>query len=147
MAWIRSLTPCWIWIRKKFYSFWVTVVWSYQALLEVLSMTWFWVLFGIGVIPLLCVEKNSSPSLFWIYQLTQISYISIVLLRKIREKEKRVCVCEREKGSLFIWFFNICGLQFGIVREVCYRLCRVTNYGPNPKGIGYRPNKPNTINF
>ena len=25
--------------------------------------------------------------------------------------------------------------------------CRVTNYGPNPKGVGYRPNKPNTINL
>ena len=31
MAWIRSLTPCWIWIRNEFYSFWVTMVWSYQA--------------------------------------------------------------------------------------------------------------------
>ena len=28
-----------------------------------------------------------------------------------------------------------------------YSPCRVTNYGPNPKGIGYRPNKPNTINL
>ena len=32
MAWIRSSTPCWIWIRNEFYSFWVTVVWSYQTL-------------------------------------------------------------------------------------------------------------------
>ena len=25
--------------------------------------------------------------------------------------------------------------------------CRVTNRSPNPNGIGYRPNKPNTINL
>ena len=29
-----------------------------------------------------------------------------------------MCVRER-KDSLFVWFFDICGLQFGIVREVC----------------------------
>ena len=25
--------------------------------------------------------------------------------------------------------------------------CKVTNCSPNPKGIGYEPNKPNTINL
>ena len=30
---------------------------------------------------------------------------------------------------------------------ILYRYCRVTNYGPNPKRVGYRPNKPNTINL
>ena len=52
-----------------------------------------------------------------------------MLLRKIREKEKRVCVCVWEKGSLFVWLFDICGLQFGIVREVCYCLVLVLRFG------------------
>ena len=25
----------------------------------------------------------------------------------------------RKRGSLLVWLFDICGLQFGIVREVC----------------------------
>ena len=50
MAWIWSSITCWIWIKKEFYSFGVTIVWSYQTLLEVLSTTWFEILFGIGVI-------------------------------------------------------------------------------------------------
>ena len=29
--------------------------------------------------------------------------------------------CEK-KRLYFVWFFDICGLQFGIVKEVCYRL-------------------------
>ena len=28
-----------------------------------------------------------------------------------------------------VWFFDICGLQFGIVREVCYRLVLVLQFG------------------
>ena len=115
MAGIRSSTPCWIWIRKKFYSFWVTVIWNYQALLKVLSTTWFGIPFGIEVILLLCVEKKSSPSWFWIFYPTQVSYVSIVLLKKIREKKIREC---EEKRLPLVWFFDICGLQFGIVREV-----------------------------
>ena len=66
------------------------------------------------MILLLCVEKKAIPSPFWIYQLTQISYISIVLLRKIREKEKRVCVCEREKKALSLFgslIFVGCNLE------------------------------------
>ena len=31
----------------------------------------------------------------------------------------------RKRGSLFVWLFDICGLQFGIVREVCYHLVLV----------------------
>ena len=50
-----------------------------------------------------------------------------MLLRKIREKEKRVCVTNR--GSLFVWLFDICGLQFEIAREVCYRLVLVLRFG------------------
>ena len=42
-----------------------------------------------------------------------------------REKE-RVCV---RKGSLFIWLFDICGLQFEIVREICYHLVLVLRFG------------------
>ena len=34
-------------------------------------------------------------------------------------------MCVRNRGSLFVWFFDICGLQFGIAREVCYRLVLV----------------------
>ena len=30
------------------------------------------------------------------------------------------------------------------VVEIC---CRVTNCSPNPKELGYKPNKPNTINL
>ena len=37
-----------------------------------------------------------------------------MLLQKIREKDESVW----EKGSLFIWLFDICELQFGIVRDV-----------------------------
>ena len=44
-------------------------------------------------------KKKSSSSWFWIFQPTQVSYISIVLLRKIREKEMRVCV--KKTLSLF----------------------------------------------
>ena len=32
--------------------------------------------------------------------------------------------CEK-RGSLLVWFFDICGLQFGIMREVCCRLVSV----------------------
>ena len=39
-----------------------------------------------------------------------------------------MCVRER-KDSLFVWFFDICGLQFGIVREVCCRLVLVLRFG------------------
>ena len=85
--------------KEGILSFWATVVWSYQTLLEVLSTTWFWVLFGIGVILLLCVEKKSSPSWFWIY-----SYISIVLLRKFREQEMIGCEKKRLSLSLVIWY-------------------------------------------
>ena len=35
----------------------------------------------------------------------------------------------RKRGSLLFWFFNICGLQFGIVREVCCRLILVLRFG------------------
>ena len=34
----------------------------------------------------------------------------------------------RKRGSLLVWFFDICGLQFGIVREVCYRLVLVLQF-------------------
>ena len=40
-----------------------------------------------------------------------------------------VCVREREKGSLFFLFFDICGLQFGIMREVCCHLVLVLRLG------------------
>ena len=30
--------------------------------------------------------------------------------------------CMRKRGFLLFWFFEICGLQFGIVKEVCCRL-------------------------
>ena len=35
----------------------------------------------------------------------------------------------RKRGSLLFWFFDICGLQFGIVREVCCRLILVLRFG------------------
>ena len=38
-----------------------------------------------------------------------------MLLKKIREKKIREC---EEKRLPLVWFFDICGLQFGIVREV-----------------------------
>ena len=34
----------------------------------------------------------------------------------------------RKKGSLLVWLFDICGLQFGIVREVCYHLVLVLRF-------------------
>ena len=37
-------------------------------------------------------------------------------------------MCVRKRGSLFVWLFDICGLQFGIVREVCYRLVLVLRF-------------------
>ena len=39
-----------------------------------------------------------------------------------------VCVCEKKRLSL-VWLFDICGLQFGIVREVCCRLVLVMRFG------------------
>ena len=33
----------------------------------------------------------------------------------------------RKRGTLFVWLFDICELQFGIVREVCYRLVLVSD--------------------
>ena len=36
--------------------------------------------------------------------------------------------CDK-KGLSFVWFFDICGLQFGIMREVCYRLVLVLWFG------------------
>ena len=77
------------------------------------------------MILLLCVEKKSNPSWFWIFKPTQVSYISTMLLRKIREM--RVCV--RKRDFLLFWFFDICGLQFGIVREVCCHLFMVLGLG------------------
>ena len=37
-----------------------------------------------------------------------------------------MCGCEKKMLS-FVWFFDICGLQFGIVREVC--CCLVLQFG------------------
>ena len=34
-----------------------------------------------------------------------------------------------KKRLSFVWFFNICGLQFGIVREVFCRLVLVSRFG------------------
>ena len=34
----------------------------------------------------------------------------------------------RKKGSLLVWLFDICGLQFGIVREVCSHLVLVLRF-------------------
>ena len=39
-----------------------------------------------------------------------------------------MCGCEKKRLS-FVWFFDICGLQFGIVREVCCRLVLVSRFG------------------
>ena len=44
-----------------------------------------------------------------------------MLLRKIKESV-------REKSSLFVWLFDICGLQFEIVREVCCCLVLVLRF-------------------
>ena len=51
-----------------------------------------------------------------------------MLLQKIREREKEMRVCDK-KGFLFVWLFDICRLQFGIVREVCYHLVLVLQFG------------------
>ena len=37
-----------------------------------------------------------------------------------------MCECEKKRLS-FVWFFDICGLQFEIVREVC--CCLVLQFG------------------
>ena len=37
-----------------------------------------------------------------------------------------MCGCEKKRLS-FVWFFDICGLQFEIVREVCS--CLVLQFG------------------
>ena len=42
-----------------------------------------------------------------------------------QECENRVCRCEQNRLS-FVWFFDICRLQFGIVREVC---CCLVQFG------------------
>ena len=39
-----------------------------------------------------------------------------------------MCGCEKKRLS-FVSFFDICGLQFGIVREICYRLVLVLRFG------------------
>ena len=46
-------------------------------------------------------------------------------MRKIREKK---CGCEKKRLS-FVWLFDICGLQFGIVREDCCCLVWFWFYG------------------
>lgn len=43
--------------------------------------------------------------------------------------ERKRWECVWEKSFLFVWLFDICGLQFGIVREVCYRLVLVLRFG------------------
>ena len=43
-----------------------------------------------------------------------------------QECENRVCGCEKKRLS-FVWFFDICRLQFGIVKEVC--CCLVLQFG------------------
>ena len=43
--------------------------------------------------------------------------------------QKKVCEGVRKRGSLLLWFFDICGLQFGIVREVCCHLILVLRFG------------------
>ena len=50
------------------------------------------------------------------------------MLRQLNRKEwkNRVCECEKKRLS-FVWFFDICGLQFRIVREVC--CCLVLQFG------------------
>ena len=50
-----------------------------------------------------------------------------MLLRKIRERERDESVWE--KGSLFVWLFDIHGLQFEIVRKACYHLVLVLRFG------------------
>ena len=52
-------------------------------------------------------------------------YMHSTTTKNKREKE-RVCV---RKCSLFIWLFDICGLQFEIVREICYHLVLVLRFG------------------
>ena len=42
--------------------------------------------------------------------------------------EKEIRRCEEKRLSL-VWFFDICGLQFGIVREVCNCLVLVLWFG------------------
>ena len=34
-----------------------------------------------------------------------------------------------KKRLSFVWFFDICGLQFGILKEVCYHLVLVSRFG------------------
>ena len=44
------------------------------------------------------------------------------------EKSEKNRVCEwKKRGFLLVWLFDICGLQFGIVREVC--CCLVLHFG------------------
>ena len=47
----------------------------------------------------------------------------------------------------FFFFFGSGVYYFIVVNMLFYCNCRVINCGPNPKIIGYRPNKPNTINL
>ena len=66
---------------------------------------------------LLCVKKKSS------------SFVcrKEVYYGKLEKKKGREgCV---KKRLSFVWFFNICGLQFGIVREVFCRLVLVSRFG------------------
>ena len=37
--------------------------------------------------------------------------------------------CVRKRGFILVWLFDICGLQFGIVREVCCYLVLVLQFG------------------
>ena len=48
------------------------------------------------------------------------------MLRQLK-RVKIKCVGVRKKRFSFVWFFDICGLQFGIVREVCS--CLVLQFG------------------
>ena len=38
-------------------------------------------------------------------------------------------MCVRKRDSLFVWLFDICGLQFGIMREVCCHLVLILWFG------------------
>ena len=78
--------------------------------------TWIWFLRNLYVLQILLLERFSL--------LADLN----LLYRKSVVAANLVFRCEKKRFSL-VWFFDICGLQFGMAREVCCHLVLVLWFG------------------
>ena len=89
-------------------------------------------------------EKNSIAMKFFVainlYCNEKIS-LSTIKFGAIDYCNKNFIAIEFCCNKLFLLLLKI------LYSNEIYCLCKVTNCSPNPKGAGYGPNKPNTINL